>query len=63
MLLGRKAELGEDQVTVLPETYAKQQAQLTTVLGKLVVPKLAGYKSVFYSLEPSDTTVQEEVHL
>ncbi len=63
MLLGDKAELGEDQVTILPETYSKQQAQLTIVFGKLVVPKLTSYKSVFYSLEPSDVAIYEEIHV
>lgn len=63
MLLGEKTKLGEDQVTILPETYSKQQAQLTTVLGKLVVPQLASYKSVFHSLDPSEHTVIEEVHV
>lgn len=62
MLLGEKTELGRDQITVLPETYKKQQAQLTTVLGKLVVPKLSSYKSIFYSLEHDDIATQEEVH-
>lgn len=54
MLLGEKTELGEHQVTILPETYHKQQAQLSVVLGKLVVPKLTSYKSLFYSLDSSE---------
>lgn len=62
MLLGEKTELGEGQVTILPETYSKQQAQLTVVLGKLVVPKLTSYKSIFYSLDPNEPSVVEEVH-
>ncbi|MEK7599887.1 MAG: hypothetical protein AAB462_02540 [Patescibacteria group bacterium] len=63
ILLLEKVELGEEQVTILPETYNKQQAQLTAVLGKLVVPKLASYKSIFHSLDHKDTTVYEEVHV
>lgn len=63
MLLGEKTELGEEQVTILPETYSKQQAQLTIVLGKLVVPKLASYKSIFHSLNPSENNLIEEVHV
>lgn len=63
MLLGEKTELGEDQITILPETYGKQQAQLTIVLGKLVVPKLASYKSIFHSLDHHDVTTYEEVHV
>lgn len=63
MLLGEKVELGEEQVTILPETYNKQQAQLTVVLGKLVVPKLASYKSIFHSLDHNEATVYEEVHV
>jgi hypothetical protein len=63
MLLGEKTAFGEDQVTILPETYSKQQAQLTTVLGKLVVPKLVSYKSIFYSLDHSEASTYEEVHV
>jgi hypothetical protein len=63
MLLGEKVELGEEQVTILPETYNKQQAQLTVVLGKLVVPRLASYKSIFHSLDQNEATVYEEVHV
>lgn len=63
LLLGEKTEFGEDQVTILPETYSKQQAQLTVVLGKLVVPRLASYKSIFHSLDPSEHAVVEEVHV
>lgn len=63
MLLSKKVELGEEQVTILPETYNKQQAQLSVVLGNLVVPKLASYKSIFHSLDLSVSTVYEEVHV
>lgn len=63
MLLGEKTELGESQVTILPETYSKQQAQLAVVLGKLVVPKLASYKSIFHSLDHSEASTYEEVHV
>lgn len=63
LLLHKKADLGGDQVTILPETYTKQQAQLTTVLGKLIVPELASYKTVFYSNVPNETHVIEEVHI
>jgi hypothetical protein len=63
MLLGEKVKLGEDQVTVLPEVYRRQQTQLAIVLGKIVLPELVGYKSIFYSLEPSGTVLHEEVHV
>lgn len=63
MLLNDKVELGDEQVTILPETYNKQQAQLSIVLGKLVVPKLASYKSIFHSLDHSVSSVYEEVHV
>jgi len=63
LLLGKKSDLGEHQITVLPETYNKQQAQLSVVLGKLVVPKLASYKSLFHSLDPNGTALYEEVHI
>ena len=63
MLLGEKVELGEEQVTILPETYNKQQAQLIVVLGQLVVPKLVSYKSILYSIDHNEATVYEEVHI
>lgn len=63
LLLVEKANLGAHQVTVLPETYSKQQAQLSVVIGKLIVPKLASYKSLFHSLDPHGSTVYEEVHV
>lgn len=63
MLLGEKVELGGDQVTILPETYGSQQSQLMTVLGKLAVPKLASYKTIFHSVDPSVHAVFEEVHV
>lgn len=63
MLLCEKTELGEAQVTILPETYLKQQEQLATVIGNLVVPKLSSYRTVFYSLSHAQTIVSEEVHV
>lgn len=63
MLMSEKAELGEHQIAILPETYNKQQAQLSVVLGKLVVPKLTSYKSLFYSLDSSEGDAYEEVHI
>jgi hypothetical protein len=63
MLLIEKTKLGENQVTILPETYSKQQAQLSTVISKLVVPKLAVYKSLFYSLDPDEGVTQEEIYI
>lgn len=50
MLLGRKAELAADQVTILPDTYQKQQGNLTIVLGKLVIPGLGNYETQYYNL-------------
>lgn len=50
LLLCEKVTLGGEQVTVLPKTYSKQQAQLGIVVGKLTLPKLTSYTSVFYSL-------------
>jgi hypothetical protein len=50
MLIGEKAGLGPNQVTVLPETYEKEQAQLTTVLGQLVVPELSSYEPYYFTL-------------
>ncbi len=63
MLLGEKTKLGGNQVTILPETYTKQQAQLSIVLGRLIVPNLTSYKSLFYSLNPSENGSYEEVHV
>ena len=63
LLLVEKSQLGEHQVTVLPETYNKQQAQLSVVLGKLVVPKLTSYKILFHSLDPHQSTMYEELHV
>lgn len=63
MLLGEKTELGERQITILPETYNKQQAQLLVVVGKSVVPKLASYKSLFYGLDLSQEVACEEAHI
>lgn len=50
MLLGQKAELAPDQVTVLPDTYQKQQGNLAVVLGQLVIPSLTSYEAKYYSL-------------
>ncbi len=50
MLLGQKAELASDQVTILPDTYQKQQGNLAVVLGQLVIPSLANYEAQYYSL-------------
>lgn len=63
MLLGEKVERGKEQVAILPEIYIKQQAQLTVVIGKLVVPKLVSYKIIFHSLDHNEATVYEEVHV
>lgn len=62
MLPVEKTKLGEDQI-ILPETYSKQQAQRTIVLGKLVVPKLASYKNILHSLDNREPTIFEEVHV
>jgi hypothetical protein len=50
MLLSKKAELAPNQVTILPETYQKQQGSLAVVLGQLVVPGLTNYETQYYSL-------------
>lgn len=55
MLLGQKTELAPDQVTVLPDTYQKQQGNLAVVLGKLVIPNLASYEAQYYSLSGGNT--------
>lgn len=63
LLLEQKSALGGAQVTILPETYSTQQAQLSAVLGRLTVPGLVSYTSVFYGLHPDGVVVSEEVLL
>jgi hypothetical protein len=64
MLLAEKADLGEEQVIVLPATYQKEQAQLKVVLDQLPVPKMTGgLKSVFYNLDSSDLTLHAEAYI
>lgn len=58
MLLCSKAELAEEQITILPSTYSKQQTQLQTVIGKLTIPNLASYKAIFHSMEQADKVVE-----
>ncbi len=58
----KKAQLGSHQITVLPEIYTKQQSQLAVVLGKLTVPMLISYKTIFHNLaQDSDENYQEMV--
>lgn len=61
LLLADKAQFGGGQVIVLPETYQKEQAQLATVTNQLIVPGLSGLTSMFFSMQPSETAVTEEV--
>lgn len=49
LLLAQKTKLGPDQITVLPDSYASQQAQLTAVLGKLSIPGLQSYQTMYYN--------------
>lgn len=63
MLLGEKTKLGSQQITVLPETYTKEQTELEIVIGQLTIPNLVSYKSIFHSLDPNNHLVTEEVHV
>lgn len=63
LLLKQKVGLGEDQVVVLPESYASQQSQLATVVGRLTIPGLCAYTNVFYGLHDTDGFYSREVIL
>ena len=63
LLLEEKAKLGSHQITVLPETYQKQQANLGTVLGKITIPGLVSYKSVFHGFSDDAVVALDEVQL
>lgn len=62
LLLREKVTLGDEQITILPETYARQQAQLAIVLGKIAVPDLASHRNIFYSLDQASVTPAREVY-
>lgn len=62
MLLAEKAQLGGEQVIVLPDIYQKEQAQLALVANQLVVSGLTGLKSMFFSMQSGETALTEEVY-
>lgn len=48
LLLKEKTVHAPHQITVLPEIYKPQQAQLKTVLARLVIPDLVLYEGKFF---------------
>jgi hypothetical protein len=65
LLVEEKTTLAGDQIVVLPKTFSSQQAQLSVVLSKLVLPNLSSYSTVFYGLDDLErsSAVYEEVRL
>jgi len=54
LLLCEKTKLAGNQTVVLPSAYEKQQANLSKVIAKLVIPTLSSYKSFFYNASGTD---------